>query len=363
MRRMKRNVLLAAALVCGIVQTNIALAQEKPQAPAVQAPAAQAPATETPQAPAADEAGRVFPAGLGIGLVPPADMTLSQRFPGFEDEARESAIMMSELPPEMLASLEKDLREPAQEPDGFKLISREAWPVEGGKGMLVAASQVVDGETVYKWVLVRGTPASAAAISFQVSAKARDYYTDDAVRRVLRTLAVRDHAELVAQAQELPFVIDETLDDDTADDRTGFRIARVIPGNSVMLTDGPKDLVQGAEQPVIVIGSGKAAIEGKLEQDRFARQAFASLSGLRGVQVRRAESVKRDGVNWHEIEADGQDSGTGTKVRVFQAMRFEPSDFVRFVLVARDNARPEALRFFDRLRDSVTLRESASAGK
>lgn len=290
-------------------------------------------------------------------------MEPAERFTGFADETRESAIMLTELPPELFATLEKDLREPAEEPEGFKLISREAWPVDGGKGILVAASQVTDGQTIYKWVLVRGTPASAVAVTFQVSDKARDYYTDEVVRRTLRSVGSRDHASIMTEVETLPFLIDETLDDGAADDRTGFRITRVVPGGSVMLTDGPKDLVQGAEQPVIVVGGGRAAVVGKLEQDQFARQAFAGIGGLRNMRVSRGEGVTRDGVDWHEIEADGQDSGTGTKVRVFQAMRFEPSDFIRFVLVARDNARPEALRFFDRLRDSVTLREGASAAK
>lgn len=345
MRGTTRNILLAAALACvpglgpwplaGVAPIASALADERPQ--------------------------RVFPPGLGIGIVPPADMTPSERFPGFEDEARESAIMMTELPPELFASMEKDLREPAQEPEGFQLISREAWPVEGGKGLLVAASQVVDGQTVYKWVLARGTVASAAAVTFQVSEQAREHYSEDVVRRTLRSLAERDHAELEAEVAKLPFTVDDTLDDDSAGDSTGFRIARVIPGNSVMLTDGPKDLVQGAEQPVIVIGTGRAAIPGRLEQDQFARQSFASLAGVRGMQVRRGEGATRDGVEWHEIEADGEDAGTGARVRVYQAIRFERSDFIRFVLVTRDDARESALRVFERLRDTVALREQAAS--
>ncbi|MGV6873693.1 hypothetical protein ACUSIJ_13495 [Pseudochelatococcus sp. B33] len=349
---MKRNVLLVLAFACGL-----GLRPEAGLAPLPVA-VAQEQSREVPE----EAPQRIFPPGLGIGLVPPEDMRLSVRFPGFEDEARESAIMMSELPPELFASMEKDLREPSQEPEGFKLISREAWPVEGGRGILVAASQVVDGETIYKWVLARGTSASAAAVTFQVSAEAIDYYTDEVVRRTLRSLALRDHAQLLEEVGQLPFVVDDTLDDDTASDHIGFRIARVIPGNSVMMTSGPKDLVQGAEQPVIVVSGDRAAIVGKLEQDRFARQSFASLAGVRGMQVRRGEGVTRDGVDWHEMEADGQDSGTGAKVRVFQAIRFERSDFIRFVLVTRDNSYEEARRFFERLREGVTPRTDVGAG-
>lgn len=356
---MTRNVLISLALIGAALALVTDLG---PQAAHAQQAAEQQAAPASAGAEADERPRRVFPPGLGIGLVPPEDMVPSQRFPGFEDPDREAAIMMSELPPELFASMEKDLRDPAEEPEGFKLISREAWPVEGGKGLLVAASHMVDGETIHKWVLARGTSASSSAITFQVSEKGLDHYTDEVVRRTLRSVALRDHAELMEEVEQLPFVVDETIDDDSADDHTGFRIARIIPGSSVMLTDGPKDLVQGAEQPVIVVGSGRAAIVGKLEQDQFGRQSFAGVAGVRGMQVRRAEGVTVDGVEWHEIEAEGQDSGTGAKVRVFQAIRFEHSDFVRFVMVARDDAHERAQRFFERLRRSVTLRPAAASG-
>ncbi|MFT0893238.1 hypothetical protein [Pseudochelatococcus sp. G4_1912] len=302
---------------------------------------------------------RVFPMGLGIGVVPPADMKVSTRFPGFEDDKHHSAIMMMEMPPELYAKLEKDLRDPEREPVGFTLVSREAWPVEGGKGFLVEGAQLVDGETVYKWVLARSTPASASVITFQVAEDAREIYTEDLVRRTLRSLATRDHTEMQVEVSKLPFTIDETLDDKVPGDRTGFRIARVIPGNSVMLTNGPKDLVQGAEQPVIVIGGGEAAVAGALEQDRFARQAFGGLAGVRSMQVRRGEGVERDGVSWHEIEADAEDAETGAKVQVIQAIRFDRTHFIRFVTVMREDAREETMRFLDMLRKTVNLRTEA----
>lgn len=306
---------------------------------------------------------RVFPLGLGIGIIPPADMIVSQRFPGFEDEKRHSAIMMMEMPPELFTKLEKDLRDPEREPEGFTLISSEAWPVEGGKGFLVEGSQKIDGETVYKWVLARGTPASASVVTFQIAEDARDTYTEDLVRRTLRSLSTRDHTLIQVEVSKLPFIVDETIDDKVPGDLTGFRIARVIPGSSVMMTKGSKDLVQGAEQPVIVIGSGKAAIPGALEQDRFARQAFSSLPGVRSMQVRRGEGVTRDGVTWHEIEADAEDAETGAKVQVIQAIRFDHTQFIRFVAVMREDAREDTSRFLDILRETVSLREETASSE
>ncbi|MGI6245579.1 MAG: hypothetical protein ACOYJQ_07405 [Pseudochelatococcus sp.] len=298
---------------------------------------------------------RVFPQGIGIGVVPPADMALSQRFPGFEDEARESAIMLVEMPPEMYAGVERDLRDPQREPDGFTLLRREAWPVEGGKGLLVEGRQEIDGKTVYKWVLARGTAAAAAAVTFQVSEQARDVYTDDVVLRTLRSLALRDAAALEAELATLPFVIGQPPADGPA-----FRVSRVIANNSAMLTLGPKDLVQGAEQPVIVIGGGTAAIAGALEQDRFARQAFAGLTSIRNMQIRRGEGVTHGGVAWHEIEADAQDEGTGARVRVMQAIRFDRTRFIRFVVVARQGAWDEAAAYFKHLRETVQARSETT---
>lgn len=339
MKAAGRRSLIALALLCGVGFVPGALPGTVPPAFAEEAPV------------------RVFPPGLGIGLVPPAEMVPSDRFAGFEDEARESAIILMEMPPELFAGLEKDLRDPKREPQGFELIRREPWPVEGGKGVLVEGRHDIDGKTVYKWVLARGTASAASAVTFQVSERARDIYTDDVVLRTLRSLAQRDHAGLLAELGTLPFTIEEA---DGKDKRPAFRISRVISGSSVMLTLGPKDLVQGAEQPVIIIGGSKAAIAGALEQDRFARQSFGSLSGVQGMQIRRGEGVTRDGVAWHEMEADAQDATTGAKVRVLQAIRFDRAQFIRFVIVARQGVWKDATAYFEHLRDTVRPRPEAA---
>ena len=50
-------------------------------------------------APAAQAADAIFPVGSHVGLVPPAGMMVSKSFVGFEDVAKDSAILIAAQPP------------------------------------------------------------------------------------------------------------------------------------------------------------------------------------------------------------------------------------------------------------------------
>lgn len=287
---------------------------------------------------------RVFPPGMAIGLIPPEGMELSTRFMGFENPQLKSAILMLETPPELFEKFERDLRDANRDPKGFTLIRQESWPVNHGKGLLIVGDHKIEGDTIRKWVLLRGNPASTSVVTVQISREGQDAYPDEVVRTALQSLAVKTPSDFEELSASLPFSLRE---------RAGFRLARVISDHSALLTDGPKDLIQGAEQAVIIIGSDDAAIPGLIEQDRFAKQALGAVMGLRNVEVRRAGNETRNNVAWHDIEADAVDAATGVRVKILQSIRFDRSRFVRFMLVMRQDADKTIVERFTKIRDSA----------
>ena len=58
-------------------------------------------------APAAQAADPIFPIGSRVGLVPPAGMVVSKGFLGFEDVAKDSAILIAAQPPAAFPEIEK----------------------------------------------------------------------------------------------------------------------------------------------------------------------------------------------------------------------------------------------------------------
>ena len=94
----------------------------------------------------------VFPTGLRIGLEPPPGMTVSRRFPGFEDADRKAAITLVELPLPAYGSVEKSMFDFT--PPGMTIEKREMMPFADGVGLLLVGKGDVGGVMTHHWFLL-----------------------------------------------------------------------------------------------------------------------------------------------------------------------------------------------------------------
>src|SRR5262249_10395790 len=83
----------------------------------------------------------VYPLASHVGLVAPATMTASQTFRGFEDRNTSASILIVELPPQALATIEKQLTPEALKKEGLAEEKRETLTVNGAKGLLLGGTQ------------------------------------------------------------------------------------------------------------------------------------------------------------------------------------------------------------------------------
>src|ERR1051325_3637061 len=67
----------------------------------------------------------VFPTASRIGLVPPAGFTASNRFSGFENPQASALILLTELPVESYADVEKTFSDEALKSRGWTVQARE----------------------------------------------------------------------------------------------------------------------------------------------------------------------------------------------------------------------------------------------
>src|ERR1043165_7955922 len=68
----------------------------------------------------------VFPQAARIGLVPLPGMVPSQSFPGFEAAEKQAVIIITELPAQAYADLEKEMPAEALKAQGITVDSRSA---------------------------------------------------------------------------------------------------------------------------------------------------------------------------------------------------------------------------------------------
>ncbi|APT34392.1 MULTISPECIES: hypothetical protein [Methylobacterium] len=290
----------------------------------------------------------VYPPGSRFGFDPPADMSLSRRFSGFERKEGGATVSVVELPANAFAELVSGFTDANLLSQGFAVEKREEVKIGDNEGMLYTGEQPADpassAPAIRKWILVVGTPSVTGLIIAQALPDAE---TEASMRKMVTGVTLRPALTLTQQVDALPFRIA---------DMAGFRPVRVMAGNSILLTSGPKDQMQNLEQPILVLAQAVQQPPSAEQRDGFARAALASNQTMKDFVIERAQSYRSNGVDWHEIVARALDQPTNLPVVVMQTIRFAPDGYLRALGVVRQDQRDGVLAKFRQVVDSVQVK-------
>jgi len=334
---------------------------------------------------AAAAAEPVFPPGARLGLVPPKGMQPAQTFQGFGDPQTNAGIILNLLPAQAYAEIEQSVTAPALKKEGIIQQRREAITTPYGRGFLIVARQTLGGEPLRKWLLVvKGEPAAKAAaagpktkpaaeapkpgaapaepaasaltapregtaalVTVQIPDKAAKSYPDAAIRAALATLTLRDTVPDAEHLSLLPFGL-QTLSD--------FKIAAVMPGRAVLLSDAPEDAATRGDAAHFVISLGPDSPAQSEDRDAFARRIFGGIANLKEVRIEASEPLRIGGAFGHQILAEAKDLRTDAPLKVVQWLRFGGGAHMQMVGTAPREDWPEALNRFRAVRDGVSPR-------
>jgi hypothetical protein len=225
--------------------------------------------------------------------------------------------------------------------------SREALPLPSGKAFLVVGRQEVDNVKIRKWILVASSPTLTGFVTVQMPETATALYPDAAIRASLATLAFRAAVPVDEQLGLLPFKVSEL---------SGFRIAGVIPGRAVMLSDAPAGAPgspDSTNEPHIFAAIAPGGPAQSADRDTFAREVFATLPNIREIRVTTSEPLRMAGQQGHQIIADAKDASGTSPLTVVQWLRFGGGGYMQIVGIARADAWKDAYPRFRSVRDGI----------
>jgi hypothetical protein len=289
----------------------------------------------------------VYPIGSRIGLVPPAGLTLSKNFAGFEDRANRVAVVIATLPAAAYAEIEKSAETEVLTKQGISIEARDPVAYAAGKGFLVVGQQKIGGQDVRKWILVLSAGDLTALVTVQAPVTAQPTYSDAAIRAALATLAVRDTIPTEEQLGLLPFRVKELA---------GFNVGAVIAGRAVILTDGAAGQPVAATDTHIVVAVAVGGPAQASDRSRFAHEVFDTVPNLKNVRITSSEGLRIGGQQGHQIMARGRDGTNGDEVTVVQWLRFGGSAYLQLIGMARSDGWTEAYARFRQVRDGISLR-------
>jgi hypothetical protein len=288
----------------------------------------------------------IFPPGLRVGLTPPAGLALAKTFPGFETMDQSVKVLLTELPVQAYAEVVNAIKaNPATATaNGAK---PEAIETTAGPGYYTTETAKDGATTVRRYSMILSGGAFAGYVAVQIPENAAKIYTDEAVRQMFATAAVRKQVPVEEQLALMPFKLTELSD---------FKNVRTLaPGSALLLADG--DELTGVEPaPYMVVALVAAAPQEPDDRARFAQQAITTIPGVRDGRITMSEPIRIDSQPGFETRIDATSGKDNTPVTIVQWLRFGGPNTLRIIASAPRTQWSTAFPRFRAVRDGIQPR-------
>ena len=286
----------------------------------------------------------VFPPGVRVGITPLVGLNRAKAFVGFETEDQGVKVLMAELPADAYTEVMNAFKNSPAGVGGVKPESIETaaglayYTIETGK----------DGATnVRRYSMILPGGAFSGYIAVQVPENASKIYTDDAIRQMFASAAVRKEVPVEEQLAQMPFKVGEL---------SGFKNVRTLAvGGAIVIADG--DETKGFEAaPFMVVGLVGATPTQPEDRGRFAQQAATTIPGVREARITMSEPLRIDGMPGYETRIDAVSGKDNTPVTVVQWLRFGGGSSLRIIGSAPREEWAKAFPRFRAVRDGIQPR-------
>ena len=291
-------------------------------------------------------ADAVYPRGIRVGIVPMPGLNQSTAFLGFESADQGVKVLVSELPGPAVDQIDAAFK---AAPEGsLGNVKPEKIETAAGNGYFTAEDAVVGPDKVRRYsLIVPGSKLFSGYVAVQVPATEAKTYSDEAVKKMLSSVSVRQQVPVDEQVAQLPFKIRELGD---------FKTVRTLaPGAALLLTDGNEEAVETG--PFMVLGLIGSVPEKTDDRARFAQQAAEAIPGVRESKITMSEPIRIDGAPGFETRVTGVSGKDNTPVTVVQWLRFGSANVAMRVIGSSPKEQWEtAFPRFRKVRDGLQPR-------
>ncbi len=283
----------------------------------------------------------VFPAGVRIGLTPLVGLVASKTFPGFESEDKSVKVLLTELPADAYSDVKNAF---TANPAGAGGIKPETVETTVGLAYYTAETAKDGVGTVRRYSMILPGGTFSGYVAVQVPENASKIYSDDAVRQMFASAAIRKEVPVAEQLGLLPFKFN---------DLANFKNIRTLaPGAAVVIADG--DETTGFEPaPFMIVGVIGATPQEPDDRARFAQQAATTIPGVRDARITMSEPIRIGGMPAYETRIDGTSGKDNTAVTIVQWLRFGSANSLRIVGSAPRDQWSAAFPRFRAVRDGI----------
>jgi hypothetical protein len=293
---------------------------------------------------AASAADVVFPPGARVGMKPLVGLNRAKSFTGFETEDHAVKVLVTDLPVDAYGEVANAFK---ANPGGTGGIKPESIETAAGLAYYTVESGNDGASNVRRYSMILPGPTFSGYVAMQVPENAAKIYTDDAVRQMFATAAIREQVPVDEQLGLMPFKISEL---------SNFKNIRTLaPGAALILADG--DEKTGFEAaPFMIIGIIGSTAASPDDRGRFAQQIATTIPGVRDGRITMSEPIRIDGQPGYETRIDAVSGKANTPVTIVQWLRFGSQTSLRIVGSSPRGDWPSAFPRFRSVRDGIQPR-------
>ena len=286
----------------------------------------------------------VFPPGARVGMTPLVGLNRAKTFTGFETEDQGVKVLVTDLPAEAYGEVANAFK---ANPGGAGGIKPESIETAAGLAYYTVENAKDGASTVRRYSMILPGPTFSGYIAMQVPENAARIYTDDAVRQMFSTAAIRNQVPVEEQLGLMPFKITELAN---------FKNIRTLsPGAALIVADG--DEKSGFEvAPFMIIGIIGSTAASPDDRGRFAQQIATTIPGVRDGRITMSEPIRIDGQPGYETRIDAVSGKDSTPVTIVQWLRFGAQTSLRIIGSSPRDQWSSAFPRFRSVRDGIQPR-------
>jgi hypothetical protein len=286
----------------------------------------------------------VFPPGVRVGVTPLVGLIGAKTFVGFETEDHGVKVLMAELPAEAYNEVVTAFK---ASPAGTNGIKPESIETTAGVAYYTAENAKNGPTNVRRYSMILPGGAFSGYIAVQIPENASKIYTDEAIRKMFATAAVRKQVPLEEQLGLMPFKISQLGD---------FKSVRTLAVGSAVLFSDSEENSSVELTPFMVLSLMGSAPAQPDDRGRFAQEAAIAIPGVREARMTMSEAIRIDGMPGYETRIDGVSGKDNTPVTIVQWLRFGGPTTLRVIGSAPRDQWAKAFPRFRTVRDGIQPR-------
>src|SRR5882762_10919805 len=286
----------------------------------------------------------IFPPSARVGMTPLVGLVKARSFVGFETEDHGVKVLVTDLPAEAYGEVATAFK---ANPAGTGGIKPESIETAAGLAYYTAENAKDGANNVRRYSMILPGGTFSGYVAVQVPENASKIYTDEAIRQMFASAAIRKEVPVDEQLGLMPFKISEL---------SAFKNVRTLAiGAAIVLADNDEATGFEAAPFMIlgVIGSSPAQPE---DRGRFAQQVATTIPGVRDARITMSEPIRIDGMAGYETRIDATSGKDNTAVTVVQWLRFGGPNALRIIGSAPRDQWAKAFPRFRAVRDGIQPR-------